>query len=78
MNWVSKTFCDINPTIRESLGRSKLKWMMDGTEYDNDMLATVQINRACIPANHMDKFGERTSEQWGKMVLSFLGNEPTE
>jgi len=73
LNWVSKTFCDINPTIRESLGRSKLKWMMDGTEYDNDMLATVQINRACIPANHMDKFGERIIRAMGKNGAKFFG-----
>lgn len=63
LNWLSKEFCESMMAsyagIRRALGSSHLKWMVDGTKWDNNMLASVEINDTHIPNDHMVKFGER-------------------
>jgi hypothetical protein len=61
LNWLPKMYCEsmIGRLIRDALGKSNLKWMMRGTEWDNNMLTSVEINNASLPKDHMHKFSER-------------------
>lgn len=59
LNWMSKQWCQIYP-IRDALGRSEgLKWLLKGTEWDINMLASVEINDATVPRDYMEDFSDR-------------------
>ena len=62
LNWHSTLFCQMpfGMMIRLALKKSKLGWLEEATAgFDNNMLATVEINESTVPANHMEHFGER-------------------
>ncbi|KAL7512370.1 hypothetical protein ACHAXN_010594 [Cyclotella atomus] len=58
LNWLSRPYCEGMMTggIRRALGESKLKWMAQGTEWDNNMLASIELNDEVIPQDHMQYF----------------------
>lgn len=46
--------------ISDVIGHSeKTKWLLKGTHCDSDMLATVDINDAIVPHDHMVMFSDR-------------------
>ena len=62
LNWVSQAYSKtfLGASTRVALGKSeKLKWMMNGTKWDNNMLAIMDIKNDCIPEDHMNLFYDR-------------------
>lgn len=60
LNWLPKAWCDIHTDVRGALERSEhLKWLCKGTRYDQNMLASFEINDTTIPSDHMRDFGRR-------------------
>jgi hypothetical protein len=60
LNWLSKAYCEgmMTRSIRPALGRSSLKWMAEGTKWDNEMLAFVEFREGVVPYDHMQYFSE--------------------
>ena len=62
LDWIPKAYAEFpeGGTARQALENSEsLKWMVKGTEFDDNMLAIMTITDDIIPGNHMNGFYER-------------------